>query len=100
MSTKENHIRGQIRQAPESFLGQGEIAEINQHGLDQRRRGFLRQGLVAAASGAIGTGIAGLSAPAFGATDGDPAILEKQVWQTTLGKNVATMPYGLSLIHI
>ncbi len=99
MSRKENHVRGQIRQAPESFLGQGEIAEINQHGLDQRRRGFLRQGLVAAASGAIGTGIAGLSAPAFGATDGDPAILEKQVWQTTLGKNVATMPYGTPSIY-
>ena len=35
MSRKENRVRGQIRQAPESFLGQGEIAEINQHGLDR-----------------------------------------------------------------
>ena len=99
MSLKDSKIRAQIRLAPESFLGPDVIADINQHGLDKKRRGFLRQGLVAATSGTLGSVAASLSTNVFGATDGDPAILEKQVWQTTLGKNVATMPYGTPSIY-
>ncbi len=82
--------------APEHFISQELIAEINANGLDETRRGFLRKGFFSALGGAA----AGLAAPmAFAAGEGDPAILEKQEWQTTLGKNVATMPYGVPSIY-
>jgi len=84
-----------IRKAPENFLSQEAIAEINQHGADETRRGFLRKSFMAALGGvgAAGSGLA-LANP-----QGDPAILEKQIWQTTLGKNVATEPYGTPSIY-
>ncbi|MDZ4057547.1 MAG: hypothetical protein U1D69_11420, partial [Polynucleobacter sp.] len=84
-----------LRKAPEHFISQDFIADVNQNGLDESRRGFLRKGFLSALGGA-----AGLAAPAvFAAGEGDPAILEKQEWQTTLGKNVATMPYGLPSVY-
>ena len=88
--------RARLVKAPEHFISQDLIADINAHGLDENRRGFLRKGFLSAIGGAA----ASLSAPmVFGAGEGDPAILEKQEWQTTLGKNVATMPYGVPSIY-
>ncbi len=84
--------RARLVKAPEHFISQELIADINANGLDESRLGFLRKGFLSAA--------AGLAAPiAFAAGKGDPAILEKQEWQTTLGKNVATMPYGVPSIY-
>ena len=96
MSHKESKQRGQIRQAPENFLSPDLINDLSTHGLDDKRRGFMRNGLLAALGGAVGVGS---SLNAFASSEGDPAILEKQVWQTTLGKNVATMPYGVPSIY-
>jgi sulfane dehydrogenase subunit SoxC len=77
-------------------LPQETIADLNQNGMDEIRRGFMRNGFVTALGGAVGvTG----SMSAFAAGEGDPAILEKQDWQTTLGKNVATMLYGTPSIY-
>ena len=87
--------RGQIKQAPENFLSQELIADLNENGMDDARRGFLRKGFMAALGCAVGVG----SSANVLAADGDPVILEKQEWQTTLGKNVATMPYGMPSIY-
>ncbi|WP_215361662.1 sulfite dehydrogenase [Polynucleobacter ibericus] len=88
--------RARLVKAPEHFISQELIADINANGLDETRRGFLRKGFMSAVGGAA----ASLAAPlAFAAGEGDPAILEKQEWQTTLGKNVATMPYGVPSIY-
>ena len=78
--TKKTNVLGslsRIQRAPENFLSQEAIAEINQHGADEERRGFLRKSFVAALGGAsaIGGGLA-MANPL-----GDPAILEKQEWQ-------------------
>ena len=64
--------------------------------MDDTRRGFMRNGFMAALGAAVGLGA---SMNALASSEGDPAILEKQVWQTTLGKNVATMPYGTPSIY-
>jgi len=88
--------RARLVKAPEHFISQELIADINANGLDENRRGFLRKGFMSALGGATAV----LSAPlAMAADEGDPAILEKQEWQTTLGKNVATMPYGVPSIY-
>ena len=49
-----------IRKAPENFLSQEAIAQINQHGADETRRGFLRKSFMAALGGvgAAGSGLA------------------------------------------
>ena len=84
-----------IKKAPENFLSQDVIAEINEHGADEKRRGFLRKSFMAAlgSAGAVSSGLT------LANTQGDPAILEKQIWQTTLGKNVATEPYGTPSVY-
>ena len=88
--------RARLVKAPEHFVSHELIADINANGLDEKRRSFLRKGFMSAVGGAA----ASLSAPlAMAAVEGDPAILEKQPWQTTLGKNVATMPYGIPSIY-
>ena len=87
--------RARLIKAPENFLSKEFISDINKNGLDENRRGFLRKSFMAAAAAGVSAG------QAFAGTmpvEGDPAILEKQPWQTTLGKNVATMPYGLPSI--
>lgn len=75
--------RARLVKAPEHSISSELIADINANGLDETRRGFLRKGFLSAMGGAA----ASLAAPmAFAAGEGDPAILEKQEWQTTLGK--------------
>ena len=85
-----------LRKEPEHFISKDFIADVNKNGLDENRRGFLRKGFLSAIGGAAGLAAA---PAAFASTAGDPAILEKQEWQTTLGKNVATMPYGLPSVY-
>ena len=65
--------RARLVKAPEHFISQELISDINANGLDETRRGFLRKGFLSAVGGAA----AGLAAPmAFAAGEGDPAILE------------------------
>ena len=88
--------QSRLRKAPENFISNEFVADVNKNGLDENRRGFLRKGFMSAIGGAAGLA----AAPAVLASGaGDPAILEKQEWQTTLGKNVATMPYGLPSVY-
>ena len=54
MSQKDANRRGCIQQAPENFISQELIADLNQNGLDDKRRGFLRNGFLAALGGAPG----------------------------------------------
>jgi len=80
---------GRLRRAPENFISNDLAVDITAQGMDEARRGFLRKSFVAAlATG--GAAAAGLAR----ASQGDPAILEKQTWQTTLGEGVAVKPYG------
>ncbi len=83
--------RGRILQAPESFLSREAIAEVQ-----AGRRSFLRRAFLAAGGFAAGAvAVRARAAPASPAPAGDPAILQKQPWNTTLGKPVGTRPYGL-----
>lgn len=83
--------RGRILKAPESFLSTREQAEVA-----AGRRSFLRQAFLAAG----GFALAGTAARASAAAPpGDPAILEKQPWNTSLGKPVATTGYGMPSAH-
>ena len=62
--------RGQIKQAPENFISQDLIADLNQNGMDDTRRGFMRSGFMAAIGGAVGLGS---SLNVLAAGEGDPA---------------------------
>lgn len=73
--------RGALRRAPENFLSSREISEIS-----KGRRAFLKTALVSA-------GAAAAAGPALAAT-GDEHILNLPPWSTTLGKPVASTPYG------
>jgi len=65
--------RARLVKAPEHFVSQDLIADINANGIDKTRRGFLRKGFLSAVGGAA----AGLTVPmAFAVGEGDPAILE------------------------
>ncbi|MGE5525618.1 MAG: sulfite dehydrogenase [Rhodospirillaceae bacterium] len=72
---------GRLQRAPESFLTPEEIAAIG-----SGRRGFLKTAL------AVGGSLAG--AAVVRAAEGDPAILELPAHSKSLGKPVASRPYG------
>ncbi|MBC7501483.1 MAG: sulfite dehydrogenase [Herminiimonas sp.] len=85
--------RGRLVPAPENFVAPALAQEITAQGLNPARRGFLRQGFLAAAALAAGHSVAaGLDARNAA---GDPAILTLPEHSTTLGKPVATHPYGM-----
>jgi sulfane dehydrogenase subunit SoxC len=79
---------GRLIKAPENFLTPDEIEQVSSGRRDFIRRAFLAAGGLALAGRAAA---AGTSPPGAG----DPAILEKQPWATSLGKPVASRPYGL-----
>jgi sulfane dehydrogenase subunit SoxC len=82
---------GRLRKAPESFLDPQFIAEVKQHGFDEERRAFLRKSFLAASAALTAAPLGdALAAPA----QGDPDILNLPPWTTTLGKPVASRPYG------
>jgi sulfane dehydrogenase subunit SoxC len=87
-------IPGRLLRAPENFLSAAAIRDVH-----SGRRDFLRGALTAALAGA-GTAAAQSTVsnpPGAGntSTAGDPAILNPQPHATSLGKPVATHPYGL-----
>ena len=92
---KTNDLRlklGRLKRAPENFVSAELATEVSTDGVTEARRGFLRNSFLAAM--AAGAGTASTLAFAQGST-GDPTILDKQVWQTTLGQPVAVRPYGV-----
>lgn len=83
---------GKLQKAPENFLSRDFASDLTEKGMDDTRRGFLRNSFFSAlAAGAAASGMTG----AAHASEGDPAILKKQPWQTTLGQPVAAKPYGM-----
>jgi sulfane dehydrogenase subunit SoxC len=44
--------QSRLRKAPEHFISQDFIADVNKNGLDENRRGFLRKGFLSAVGGA------------------------------------------------
>ena len=92
---KTNDLRlklGRLRRAPENFVPAELASEVSANGITEARRSFLRNSFLTAM--AAGASTATAAALAQGAK-GDPNILEKQVWQTTLGQPVAAKPYGM-----
>ena len=83
---------GRLKRAPENFVSAELATEVSANGITEARRGFLRNSFLAAM--AAGASTAPTVAFAQGST-GDPTILDKQVWQTTLGQPVAARPYGV-----
>lgn len=90
IASMSNSHPPRLQLAPENFLAPDIAQEITAHGLSDTRRQFLRNSFFAA-SAALTTGVAG----AAHASDGDPAILQLPTHSTTLGKPVASLPYGL-----
>lgn len=83
---------GKLQKAPENFLSRDFASELTEQGMDDTRRGFLRNSFF----GAVAAGVAATSLSSQArASQGDPVILQKQVWQTTLGQPVAAKPYGM-----
>src|SRR6187399_3784951 len=72
---------GRLRRAPENFLDQDQIADVQ-----AQRRDFLRAAFLVAAAGTTGRAVA--------APQGDPAILELPEHSKGLGQPVAARPYG------
>lgn len=85
---------GRILRAPENFLQPELIDEVNRGALDENRRGFLRKSFLAASASLAGGAALAQSAAAIGA-DGDPNILVLPEHSRTLGKPVASNPYGV-----
>ena len=87
---------GRILAAPENFVAPDLAQEITTKGLNEARRGFLRKSFLAASGAAVaGSSFAkGLSASEIEA-GGDPNILNLPEHSTTLGKAVASTPYGM-----
>jgi sulfane dehydrogenase subunit SoxC len=83
---------GRLKRAPENFVSAEFATEVSANGITEARRSFLRNSFLAAM--AAGASTAPTLAFAQGST-GDPTILDKQVWQTTLGQPVAARPYGV-----
>lgn len=92
---KTNDLRlklGRLKRAPENFVSTELATEVSTSGITEARRGFLRNSFLAA----MAAGASATAASAFAqGSKGDPNILEKQTWQTTLGQPVAAKPYGM-----
>jgi sulfane dehydrogenase subunit SoxC len=95
IDTKEK--LGQLRRAPENFLPNEFNVELSREGMSEQRRDFLRKSFLGALT--AGVGAASASRAFAQAGPDDPAIVEKQVWQTTLGQPVAVKPYGTPSIY-
>lgn len=83
--------QGRVLRAPEGFLEPEWIAQVRAHGLDDTRRQFLRQSLLAA-SATLATG-------SSLAQTADPLITSPSLSSTTPGRGVASTPYGLPSRH-
>ncbi len=87
----DNPIRkfGRVVKAPENFVERALINDINEHGLNEERRGFLRRSFLAASAAMASGGALAQTG------DGDPNILTLPEHARTLGKPVASAPYGM-----
>ena len=85
---------GRVIKAPENYVDQALIDEINAKGMSEERRGFLRRSFLAA-SAAMTAGTALAQNGSAPAADGDPLILTLPEHSRILGKPVVSMPYGL-----
>ncbi len=81
---------GRVIRAPENYLDQALIRDISVEGINDQRRGFIKKSFLAAV-GAV-TADRAFSAP-------DPAIVNLPEHSTTLGKPVASRPYGAPSIY-
>jgi sulfane dehydrogenase subunit SoxC len=81
---------GRVIRAPENYLDQALIRDISVEGINDQRRGFIKKSFLAAV-GAF-TADRAFSAP-------DPAIVNLPEHSTTLGKPVASRPYGAPSIY-
>ena len=91
--TSRNRQPGRLVRAPENYVPASLAEEICAGGMNDERRAFLRRSLLGAAGASAALAL-GHSARA-GQPPGDPAILEKQPWQTSLGHPVAAIGYGV-----
>lgn len=80
-----------LKRAPENFLSQELIADVQ-----RGRRELLRGAFLSAAAGVVGVSA---SAAAAAATQGDPNILELPEHSKALGQPVATLGYGQPSKH-
>src|SRR3569833_779866 len=85
---------GRIIRAPENFVDSKLAHDITVNGLSEERRGFLRKSFLAAGA-AMASGTALAKAAGANGAEGDPNIMNLPEWATTLGKSVATNPYGM-----
>ncbi len=85
---------GRVLRAPENFVDDALAHQITTDGLNAERRGFLRKSFMAA-SAALASGSALAQASKGQAFAGDPNILNLPEHAKTLGKPVATHPYGV-----
>ena len=85
---------GRILPAPENFVASDLALEITAKGLNEARRGFLRKGFLAA-SAAVASGSVLAKGLSAADAEGDPNILNLPEHSTTLGKAVASNPYGM-----
>jgi sulfane dehydrogenase subunit SoxC len=85
---------GRVLNAPENFVDGALIEDINRHGLDGERRGFLRRSFLAAGA-AMAAGSSLAQSAASSAFDGDPNILHLPEHSRSLGKPVAANAYGM-----
>jgi len=88
---------GRLQSAPENFIPDELIEQINAQGMDATRRNFLRKSFAAAGAAlASGGALAEIDHPG---PVGDPAILSLPKQSTTLGNPVAHVGYGLPSRH-
>ena len=103
--TTENKRPGQLRKAPENFLDQQLLHEIQSQGLDDKRRRFLRQSFLMASAASTVAYVP----PSFAneldtgvhrdSSAGDPNILVLPAHSTSLGKPVTQAGYGQPSRH-
>ena len=91
--TADPNKRGRILRAPENFVDPALAHEITSQGLSEERRGFLRKSFMAASAALMGNSAMAASKTAL--DDGDPNILNLPEHSKTLGKSVASNPYGV-----
>ena len=91
--TSRNRQPGQLVRAPENYVPATLAREIDAGGMNDERRTFLRKSFLGAMGASAGLALA--QAARAAPPSGDPAILEKQPWQTSLGHPVAAIGYGV-----
>ena len=91
--TSRNRQPGQLVRAPENYVPAMLAREIDAGGMNDERRTFLRKSFLGALGASAGLALA--QAARAAPPSGDPAILEKQPWQTSLGHPVAAIGYGV-----